>query len=469
MDACVRYTPAAMKIALIGCCSGAFIMPLLSTMMNLALPALDAEFDVGSKSLAFVVISFLIASVLTIVPVARLSDIYGRKKIFVIGVVTTIISGVIATFSPSYEILLAMRVMMGAGSAAITVSSIALLTEVYPFARRGWAIGMQSTFVYLGIALGPTLGGIICQFFGWRYLFAFMMPFAVISLIYMLKFKEEPVLDTNRRMDYRGSLVYGVSILLTMYGVVNLPNIWAICMVAAGLVILVFFVTMMKKTEQPILDVRVFKYKVFTRACIAAFMNYGASYSVAFFLALYLQHMGELTPLRAGLLLFIQPAIQAALSAKTGSYSDRIKDKRILPTAGMSIIAMGVFMIIFLQREPNFYYIGVILVLLGIGYALFAAPNTNAVMSSVPPKNRGEASGMISFVRQVGMLTSMGVATCTIAIIMGSKDSLFDPTTWEQFMQVIQIAFTICFGMCIVGIITSWFRGKDQRDPDECP
>jgi len=469
MDACVRYTPAAMKIALIGCCAGAFIMPLLSTMMNLALPSLDAEFHVGSKALAHVNVTFLIASVLTIVPVARLSDIYGRKKIFIIGVVMTIISGIIATFSPTFEVLLIMRVIMGAGSAAITVSCIALLTDVYPFERRGWAIGMQSTFVYLGIALGPTLGGAICEFLGWRYLFVFMMPLAIVSLFFLLKFKEEPVLDTKRRMDYRGSLVYGLSILLTMYGVVNLPNVWAICLIAIGLAIMVIFVKMMKRSEQPILDVKVFKYKVFTRACVAAFMNYGASHSVAFFFALYLQHMGGLTPFTAGAIMFIQPAIQAALSAKTGSYSDRIKDKRILPTTGMGLIAIGVFMIIFLKITPNFYYIVVILILLGLGYALFAAPNTNAVMSSVPPKNRGEASGMISFVRQVGMLTSMGIATCAIVMIMGSKDSLFDPTTWEQFIQVIQVAFTICFGMCIVGIITSWFRGKDQRDPNECP
>ncbi|MCL2318052.1 MAG: MFS transporter [Methanomassiliicoccaceae archaeon] len=469
MDACVRYTPAAMIIALIGCCAGAFLMPLLSTMMNLALPSIDAEFDVGSKALALVNITFLIASVITIVPVARLSDIYGRKRIFVIGIIMTVISGVIAFFTPSYEILLAMRVIMGSGSAAITVSSIALLTEVYPFARRGWAIGMQSTFVYLGIAIGPTLGGFICEFMPWRNLFLFIMPFAAVALIFMLKFKEEPVQDTKRRMDYKGSLVYGVSISLTMFGAVNLPNVWAICMIAVGLMILVVFVMMMRRSEQPILDVRVFRFKVFTRACVAAFMNYGASYSVAFFLALYLQHLGELSPLRAGAILFIQPAIQAALSALSGSYSDRIADKRILPTVGMMLIAVGVFMIIFLQLQPNFYYVAVILVLLGLGYALFAAPNTNAVMSSVPPKNRGEASGMISFVRQVGMLTSMGVATCAIAMIMGSKDSLFDPANWPLFIEVIKIAFTICFGMCVVGIITSWFRGKDQRDPDECP
>jgi hypothetical protein len=108
-------------------------------------------------------------------------------------------------------------------------------------------------------------------------------------------------------------------------------------------------------------------------------------------------------------------------------------------------------------------YIGVILLLLGAGYGIFAAPNTNAVMSSVPSKNRGDASGMVALVRQVGMMTSMGIAMCCIALIMGSADNL-NPSTYGQFVDVIRAAFTICLGMCVIGTITSWFRGSEANN-----
>jgi MFS family permease len=129
----------------------------------------------------------------------------------------------------------------------------------------------------------------------------------------------------------------------------------------------------------------------------------------------------------------------------------------------MAITCVAVFMVIFLGTEVNFFYIGMILALFGVGYALFSAPNTNSVMSSVPPKNRGEASGMIALVRQVGMMTSMGVAMCCIAMIMGSMDNL-NPSTFEQFVDVIRAAFSVCLAMCIVGTFFSWFRGDSPPE-----
>lgn len=464
MESPAKYTQRDMTTVLIACCAGVFIMPLMSTMMNLALVPIGIEFDVGSKSLAMVNTTFLLASVIVMVPIARMSDLIGRKKIFIAGLVTTIISATIAAFSPTFEILLVMRFIMGAGSAALSVSSIAMLTEVFPFEKRGWAIGIHSTFVYLGIAVGPALGGFICDLAGWRYLFFFMIPFALTALLLISRFRKEMISDKGARMDVPGSVLYGATVVFTMYGVINLPSLWAVGLIVIGFVLLYAFIRVLKRTESPVLDLKIFKYKVFSRSCISAFMNYGSSYSVSFFLALYLQSIGALTASQAGLILLIQPIVQVTLSAKAGSLSDKMQDKRILPTLGMAITSFAVLMIIFLEVEANFYYIGAILILLGLGYALFSAPNTNAIMSSVPPKNRGEASGMISVVRQVGMMTSMGIAMCCISIIMGSTDNL-NPSNYDEFIEVIRAVFTICLGMCLVGTFASWFRGKDYADP----
>jgi len=459
MESNAGYTEKDMKVVLLACCAGIFITPLMSTMMNLALVSIGHEFDVGSHSLAMVNTTFLLASVVAMVPFARLSDIHGRKKIFIIGLVAILVASTVAAFSPNFAVLLSMRFLMGVAAAAISVSSIAMLTDVFPFSKRGWAIGVQTTFVYLGVAVGPALGGFLSDTIGWRSLFFMMIPFALTSLFALSKFKSEVFSHPGEHMDIRGAAIYGITIMFTMYGVINLPETWAVALIIVGLAFLVIFIIAMRRTKAPVLDLKVFKYKAFSRSCIAAFMNYASSYSVAFFMALYLQSIGALTASQAGLMMLVQPIVQVVISAKSGGYSDKLSDKRILPTAGMILTCAAVLMIIFLDTNVNFYYVGIILILLGTGYGLFSAPNTSAIMSSVPQENRGEAAGLISVVRQTGMMISMGIAMCCITFIMGSTDNL-DPSTYDMFIEVIRSAFMICLAMCIVGTFFSWFRGE---------
>lgn len=461
-----------MKMLLIACCMGVIIMPLMSTMLNLALVGIGEWFDVGPKDLAMINTIFLLGSVVVMVPLARISDIVGRKKVFVVGLSITVASSIIAAISPHFYILLAMRFVMGFGSAAMAVTCVAMLTEVFPFERRGWAFGIQTAFIYIGLAIGPALGGFICSILDWRYVFFLSIPFVVVSLFFLLRFKQELVSHAGAKLDYRGMTLFSATILVTMAGIIGLPdiwngslelqNIWSPILIVIGVIMLFYFLRLMKRTESPALDTSVFKYKVFTRSCIAAYMNYGASYAVAFFMALYLQSIGALTPMHAGLVIMIQPMIQAVLTSRFGGYSDKIKDKRILPTLGMVLTSAGVAMIIFLDTTVNFVYVGLLLAVLGVGFGIFSAPNTNAVMSSVPPKNRGAASGMIELVRQLGMMTSMTIAMCSISFIMGTADNL-DPSSFGSFINVLQAAFIICLIMCIIGTIVSWFRGKNPE------
>jgi MFS family permease len=429
-------------------------------MMTLALVHIGDDFGVGSHSLAFVNTTFLLSSVVAMVPVARLSDICGRKKIMVAGLLVTTVGAIAAAFSPTFEMLLAMRFVMGVGAAAVSVSSMAMLTEVFPLEKRGWAIGVQTTFVYLGMALGPTLGGFISDGVGWRGLFFFLVPFSAVSVTLLSKFKYDIVADKGGRMDSTGSAVYAATVILTIFGAINLPSWWAFVLLLAGLALFAAFISMMRSRDSPVLDLSMFRHKVFSRSCLAAFMNYASSYSVSFFLALYLQHIGALTASQAGMIMLIQSSFQVALTAWSGGRSDRMRDKRILPTSGMVLTCIAIVMIIFLGTDVNYIYVAVILALLGIGYGMFSAPNSSTVMSSVPSKNRGEAAGMLSVVRQVGMLTSMSIAMLSISVIMGSADNL-NPSTFDDFIDVIRVAFVVCLGMCITGTIVSWVRGSD--------
>ncbi|AIZ56243.1 putative multidrug resistance protein MdtD [Candidatus Methanoplasma termitum] len=472
-----KFITPEMRTLLIACCAGVFIMPLMSTMMNLALVDMGRFFDVGAESLALVNTIFLLGSVVSMVPLAKISDIVGRKKIFIIGLIITTICSIIAglsAYAGNFTILLAMRFGMGAGSAAVSLTSVAMLTEVFPFERRGWAIGIQTAFIYFGSAVGPAFGGVICQFLGWNTIFFFILPFALLALFFISKFNMNFKLHEGKKLDQKGSVLFSATVMITMFGAIFLPDPKGFILIAVGMVMLYFFFRHIKGAEFPVLNFGIFKYKVFSRSVIATFMNYASSYSVSFFLAIYLQSIGMLNPMNAGMIIVIQPAIQVVLTIKFGSQSDRIKDKRILPTLGMAITAAGVLMIMFLG-EPNINlpFICVILAVLGVGYGVFSAPNTSAVMSSVPPKLRGEASGMVALLRQLGMMVSMTIAMCTISIIMGSSSSnafIYGLTSAEQFsafIAVIQVAFGICFVMCVIGTLASWFRGKNPEGISE--
>ncbi|MBR3410326.1 MAG: MFS transporter [Candidatus Methanomethylophilaceae archaeon] len=242
---------------------------------------------------------------------------------------------------------------------------------------------------------------------------------------------------------------------------INLPETWAVCMFLIGLVLLVAFVRLQSVSDDRILDVRLFRNRMFSGSCIAAFLNYASSYSLSFFLALYLQSLQGLSATEAGMLMLIQPAVQAIFTPFFGKRSDFVSDKRILPTLGMLVIAVGVASIIFYDVDTPMWAIVLTMMLTGFGFSLFSAPNTSLIMSSVPAKDTGEASAMISVMRQTGMMISMGIAMTVISVIMGSADNI-SPETYSDFINVMRVSFVICTIMCLTGAVTSMMRGKSD-------
>lgn len=453
------YTESECRRALLSCCIAGFITPLISTMMNLSLLNIGEEFDVGSHQQAYVNTAFLLSSVIFMVPMARVGDIYGKKRAFMLGVSVLAAACLIAPLSPSFWFLIGCRAVMGFGSAALVTTSIAMITDVYPKDRRGGAIGVQTMCVYIGLAAGPALGGVLNDAFGWHSLFLVIIPIAAAALICMSAFRHEIVSDRGGRLDAKGSVTYGLAIALTMGGVINMPETWAFAAVAVGLLFLALFVRTQLDTDARLLNVRLFKNRVFTFSCLTAFMNYASSYSISFFLALYLQSIGGLTATEAGAFMLIQPAIQAVGTPYFGRMSDRMADKRVLPTLGMLISAIGIATILFYGTTADFGLVLMTLAVVGVGFSMFSAPNTSVIMGSVDPKETGEASAMVAVMRQTGMMVSMGIAMLFISVIMGSMDRL-NPDTYDSFIDVMRLSFGLCVAMCLAGTAMSVVRGN---------
>lgn len=454
------YTAAEQRGLLLATSIGTLCTPLMSTMMNLALVHIGSEFGVGSRDLAMVNTIFLLASVAAMVPAARLASLYGMKKVFASGLIIMMVCALLAVFSPSFTFLLLMRFLLGVGSACVIVTGIAMVTYVFPLSRRGWAIGVNTTSVYLGLALGPTVGGILSDAAGWRSLFVAVIVIAGLALVGLLLFRREVVPTPGGRMDWPGAALWAATILVLMYGVINVTYVWGPVLVVIGLVLLLITSRYLARRDQPVLETKIFHNRLFSRSCIAAFMNYAVCYAGSFFQALYLQSIGDLTATEAGLLMLVQPAVQVLLTARFGALSDRLSDKRLLPTAGMAVTAAGAALFLCYGTVCSFPLVVFQMVLLGLGIALFSAPNTTVIMSSVPLELRGEASGMVAVVRQTGMMIAMGIAMACIAVIMGSTDNL-GPAMYGMFVTTIRLTFAISLVLAVIGAIASWTRGGD--------
>lgn len=454
-----EYTVGERRLVLLAACVSGFITPLLSTMMNLSLVSIDGEFSVGSHQLAYVNTAFLLASVVFMVPFSKAADVFGKKRMYLTGLAIILVACVLAVFSPSFWWLIACRVMMGAGAAAISSTSISLITDVFPGSARGGAIGVQTMCVYIGLAAGPPLGGALNDLIGWHALFLLVIPLAIASIICMSFFRHEISPDRGQRMDLAGTVLYGIGIVLSMLGVVNMPNGWAFASLAVGIVFIALFVTWQLRIPNYLLNVRLFRSRVFSGSCVAAFLNYAASYSISYFMALYLQSIGAMTATEAGMLMLVQAGVQAFMTPMFGRLSDRVQDKRILPTAGMVITGCGVSLFMLYGTELDLTLVLATMLIVGFGLGMFSAPNTSVIMGAVRREETSEASGVVAVMRQTGMMVSMGIAMLFISLVMGGSDNLV-PENYGLFVDVMHMSFVVCLGMCVVGTLASLLRGK---------
>lgn len=439
--------------------SGALITPLLSTMMNLAMVSIGDEFSVGSHDLGYLNTAFLLGSVMAMVPIGRYCGITGMRRMFTAGLVTVLAASLLSMVSPDYGFLVAMRFLTGVGGSALMVTSMAMISIAFPMDRRGWAIGMNTTSVYVGLSLGPSLGGVITDMAGWRFLYVIPVMLCFIALLTMGRFKREFRPTAEERMDWVGSAMWGTAILLMTFGAVNITEPTALPLLVGGAVLMIVTISHLSRCDSPVLNTKLFRDRSFSCSCTAAFMNYAATYSVAFFLALYLQSIGRMTAMEAGMLMLTQPVIQVLLTARFGALSDRMSDKRVLPSLGMVFAALGVSGMLLMDEDFSLPLVIGTMALFGMGTAMFSSPNTSVIMSAPPPELRGEASAMVAVVRQTGMICSMAASMAVISAVMGSADNLV-PETYGDFVTVMSILFSMCLVMCVSGVVTSWFGGQ---------
>jgi EmrB/QacA subfamily drug resistance transporter len=454
-----KATDVSKKVTLFVTTAASFITPFMGSSVNIALPSIGSEFSMSAILLGWVAYSFLLAAATVLVPIGRIADIWGRKRIFSSGLFIYTLSSLFCAAADSSYSLIAFRLLQGAGGAMIFGTSIAILTSVFPAGERGRALGINVASVYLGLSAGPFLGGFLTEHFGWRSIFLINIPLGAMILVLVLwKIKGEWAEARNERFDYKGALFYMAALAAVMCGISSLTQTTGIWLIIIGLTLIIIFILRERKIPNPLLDITLFRHNsAFVFSNLAALINYSATFAVSFLLSLYLQYIKGFSPLHSGLILVVQPVIQAFFSPFAGRLSDRI-EPRIVASTGMGLTTFGLGLLILLNSGASILFIVSVLFILGIGFALFSSPNTNAIMSSVENRFYGIASGTLATMRLTGQMLSMGIVMLVFALHIG--DAPITPKEYPSFMASMHSSLIILCLLCFGGIFASLARGK---------
>jgi MFS family permease len=307
--------------------------------------------------------------------------------------------------------------------------------------------------------MGPFLGGVLTQYFGWRSIFFVNVPLGIVCILLVTwKLKGDWAECKGERFDLTGSVIYGIAIVSVMYGLSVATEGAGYTLLLIGVVAGIIFVIYERRIAFPVLDMKLFTgNRVFAFSNLAALINYSATFAVTFLLSLDLQFSKGFTPEHAGLILIVQPAMQAIVSPIAGKLSDRI-EPALVASAGMALTAAGLILLIFFTDTISLWYLVLCLVILGAGFGLFSSPNTNAIMSSVEKRNYGVASGMVGTMRLLGQMFSMGVAMLLFALIIGPVE--ITSTYYPQFQTSMHVGFILFAAFCVVGVFFSLVRGR---------
>jgi EmrB/QacA subfamily drug resistance transporter len=440
------------NIVLIIATTTAFILPFLVASVNVALPVMSQQFSMEAVVMSWVSTSYFLAIVMVQVPFGRLSDIYGRKKLFIIGLTVASLASFLGAFANSVPMLIISRVFQGFGSGMTFNNSVAILSSVFPPEERGKALGISQSGTYFGLSLGPLIGGVMTEHLGWRSIFLLSGVLGIFLIILVFQgLKAEWREARGDKLDVAGSVAYIISIALFMYGFSNLPTTIGIILFALGTLGMIFFVWWEIRAPSPVFELTLFRRnRVFLFSNLAALITYISTFAVNFLLSLYLQYNKSMEPDEAGLVLVVSSVLMTIFTIFSGYISQKY-EPRLVATAGMALNCVAVIMLIFLGDGTSLWYIIAALAIYGTGIGLFVSPNTNIIMGSVESRVLGVASGTLGTMRTAGMMLSMGITMILFSLYIGKAEII--PVYYPQFLTSVRVGFIVFAALGFVGVI----------------
>jgi EmrB/QacA subfamily drug resistance transporter len=469
----VEYKWIALSVTTLG----AMMAAIDSTIVILGLPSMMADLHSGLIEMVWVIIGYLLMSTVFLLTLGRIADLLGRVRLYNLGFVVFTFGSLLCGLSRSATQLILFRLIQGTGAAMMMVNSIAILTEVFPPRERGRALGINGITWAAGGIIGPVLGGFILSVANWRWIFFINIPIGIFGALWgYLVLKETSIRRRAERFDVAGAATFSIgllALLLALTGGIEyrftsppILGLFALFVVAA-----IAFLARERRFAFPVLDLSLFRDRVYSFSVLAATMQSLALFAVNFMIVFYLQGVRGYDPLKAALLLIPMPLLSSVIGPFSGLVADRI-GARFPATLGLIIQAAALVWLMQLTTTTTYLQLAAGLALMGLGGGMFFPPNTSAAMSAAPRERLGVASATLGTMRQTGMVLSFALTLAVAAsslprdimlqLFVGTSVSL-GSTIMQQFVFGMHRAFLVSFVLCLVAACLSIIRGREAR------
>jgi EmrB/QacA subfamily drug resistance transporter len=447
--------PTQQRTILAAVATAEFLTTFMASSVFVASAVLTEDLHASAVTLSWISLAYILAVAALLMPAGKLADLMGRKRLFLTGMVVFSVFVLASAFARSSSALIAIRLFAGVGTAMVYSCTTALVALVYPAESRGRALGIMVSGTYLGLTLGPVLGGLIIDHLGWQWVFVVTGALGAVNCLVTwwgmrgLEWHEA----RSGRFDIAGSLAWAVALVALLIGISLLPDGLGIALVVLGALGLGAFILLEKRASDPILNLELFRNsRVFAFSNAAIFINYAATFAVPFVLTLYLELNRGLSGKMAGLLLVAAPAVQTLASPLAGRLADRVRPG-LLAAGGLAVCVLGLASFAFVNDHTPRWYVVLMNGVLGLGFAFFSAPIIHSAMGSIERRYSSVASASIATMRMTGQNVSMGIATVVMAIFVGRNAMDADnPTDIANLLTSARVIFAILAGLCVFGV-----------------
>lgn len=443
---------------------GVFLATIDGSIVNIALDTLVQELGQPLAVVEWVVLAYMLTVATLMLSIGRLADMLGKKALYTSGLVIFTLGSVLCGLSPTVYWLIGFRVLQAVGAALIMALGMAIVTEAFPDKERGKAIGIIGLFVSVGIITGPTIGGLILNSLTWHWLFFVNVPVGIIGLVLVLLFVPARKPLGNQRFDLGGAVTLFVGMasflfslsMIQLYGLGN-----ALVYVFAGIFVvsLLVFLRIEKRVQDPMIDLSMFKSRLFSINLITGSLTYVASAGTILLMPFYLQNILGYDPQKTGLMLVVYPLVMAVIAPLAGALSDRI-GSRFITLVGLVIATLGYVSVASLNSQTSMLGYIVRFIPVGLGMGLFTSPNNSAVMGSAPKHRLGVANGLLSLTRVIGQTAGIALlgalweyrvaayasgaemADATRAPILAQVQGLHDASLFVVLIMLIAVGFS---------------------------
>lgn len=451
------------------------IFTLMSTLdgsiVNIALPVISKDLNIPMNMAEWIVSIYLVTICIFLLLFGKLADSIGKIKVFKTGSILFIIGSLICGFGIDLPILLVGRVVQAFGASMAMATNNGIITQTFPLRERGYALGYIGSFVSIGSIAGPGIGGLILSQFHWSYIFWINLPIGAIALLlgYLNLPKKEP--KNPAKIDRRGFAVYFITLILFFAAIfigqsVGFGNIYIILTFVAAIAFFALFIHLQKITEQPMIELRIFKNHDFTLGLVVGFLIFVTNFFFNVVSPFYLENALGMKASIAGYILMMFPIVQVIVAPLSGKMSAKI-NPILLTIAGLITLAIAQIGYLFFNVNTSLWFIMLFIGLNGLGNGLFQAPNNTMIMSSVEPKELGIAGGLNALARNLGMIIGVSLSTTILFLSMsqfyGKSVTTYVDGRPDIFIDGMRVTMSFALVICLIAIIMSVIRLLKSR------